>query len=549
MPMAHHDPSMPRTAVIIGAGPAGLTTAYELQKRTKVHPIILEQTHDIGGISKTECYKGNRIDIGGHRFFSKDDRVMQWWQDQFPLQGKPARDDKLLGRTLSWSAKKDAPDPEVDDLVMLIRTRISRIFFLRRFFDYPVSLSLNTIKNLGVIRLVRSGLSYIWTQVFPRKDEKFLENFFINRFGKELYKTFFEDYTEKVWGVHPSKIRSDWGAQRVKGLSISAVLVHAIKAVFLGHKFGDLAQKKTETSLIEQFFYPKLGPGQMWETVATKIEKAGGELRKGQKLVGIEAHRSRITRVYILDTIGNQEYAIDNPDFVFSSMPVKDLIAAFRTPVPQVVKEVASGLVYRDFLTVGLLLKKLAIQNETKFKTINNLIPDNWIYIQERDVKVGRLQIFNNWSPYMVKDPNTVWVGMEYFCNEGDDLWSMTDDALKAFGIAELAKIDIINSQDVLDSVIVRMPKAYPAYFGTYDQFSLVRDFADLFENLFLIGRNGQHRYNNADHSMACAMEAVDNIVSGRLDKENIWSVNTEIDYHEVKKHVVDPKDSQRKSA
>lgn len=531
-----HTPSHPaKTAVIIGAGPAGLTTAFELQKRTKIHPIVVEASHDIGGISKTVCYKGNRIDIGGHRFFSKDERIMKWWQEQFPVQGKPSRDDLALGRNLPWSAKKDAPNPEVDDIVMLIRTRISRIFFLRRFFDYPVSLSLPTIKNLGVVRLVRAGISYLWTKIFPKEDESFLENFFINRFGRELYRTFFEDYTEKVWGVHPSKIRADWGAQRIKGLSIITVLVHAIKAI-LPKKNFDINQKKTETSLIEQFFYPKLGPGQMWETVADKIKVAGGEIRMGHRLVGLEAEGERITKVFVLDTQNNKEICFENPDYVFSSMPIKDLIASFRSPVPQKVQDTAAGLVYRDFLTVGLLLKKLTIQNETKIKTINNLVPDNWIYIQERDVKVGRLQIFNNWSPYMVKDPNTVWVGMEYFCNEGDELWSMSDQDLKAFGIAELAKIDIIHSDDVLDSVIVKMPKAYPAYFGTYDQFSLITDFTDQIQNLFLIGRNGQHRYNNADHSMACAIEAVDNIVAGKKSKENIWSVNTEKEYHEIKK-------------
>ena len=497
-------------------------------------PIVLEATDDIGGISKTVQYKGNRIDIGGHRFFSKSDRVMKWWQDLFPMQGAPSRDDKLLGRKLTWNPK--GPDPEKEDVVMLLRGRLSRIFFLRKFFDYPVSLSIGTIKNLGLLRLIKAGISYIWAKVFPRKDERFLENFFINRFGRELYSTFFEDYTEKVWGVHPSRIKADWGAQRVKGLSITTVLIHALKALLPKSSGGTVNQKNTETSLIEEFLYPKYGPGQLWEHVAHEVKAAGGEVRTGHEVIGIEGSGERITKVVVRDVKANTTYEIENPHFTFSSMPVKDLIAAFQSKVPEAAKKTAAGLVYRDFLTVGILLKKLKIQNETKIKTVHNLVPDNWIYIQERDVRVGRLQIFNNWSPYMVQDPNNVWIGMEYFCNEGDDIWSKSEASMKSFAIEELAKIDIIDPNDVLDSVVVKMPKAYPAYFGTYDDFHIIRDFVDQFKNLFLIGRNGQHRYNNSDHSMVCAMEAVDNIVAARHDKENIWSVNTEQEYHESKK-------------
>lgn len=524
-------------AIIIGAGPAGLTAAYELLQRTDIKPIILEATNDIGGISKTVRYKGNRIDIGGHRFFSKSDRVMEWWKRLFPIQGAPAIDDKILGRTLNFSI--NGPDPDNDNNVLLLRNRVSRIYFLRKFFDYPVSLSLNTIKNLGVLRFSKVCLSYIWSKIFPRKNEIYLESFFINRFGRVLYQTFFENYTEKVWGLHPSKIKADWGAQRVKGLSITTVILHAIKSMFPKIKILSFSNKPIETSLIDEFLYPKYGPGQLWEYVAETVIAAGGEVRTGHQVVGIEANEGRISKIVFRHSHSDKISVISDPDYVFSSMPIKDLIGCFNSEVPEKVRKTASGLAYRDFLTVGLLLRKLIIKNETKIKTLNDIIPDNWIYIQEEDVRVGRLQIFNNWSPYMVDDSNTVWIGMEYFCTEGDEIWSKSDENIKSFAIDELSRINIIDPKDILDSVVVKIPKAYPAYFGTYDDFDHIKDFTNEINNLFLIGRNGQHRYNNSDHSMACAMEAVDNIVSGRLDKNNIWSVNTEQEYHELKARTV----------
>ncbi|MCL6473009.1 MAG: NAD(P)/FAD-dependent oxidoreductase [Firmicutes bacterium] len=528
-----------KSAIIIGAGPAGLTAAYELLNKTDIKPIIFEMTGDIGGISKTVNYKGNRIDIGGHRFFSKSDRVMQWWQDILPLQGKPSRDDILLERAVPLSKDADAPDPEKTDKVMLIRSRLSRIFFLRKFFDYPVTLNLNTFANLGLVRVARIGLSYIKVRLMPIREERSLEDFFINRFGKELYLTFFKDYTEKVWGIPCSEINPEWGAQRIKGLSITKAVFHALKSIF--SKDSSISQKDTETSLIGQFMYPKLGPGQMWEEVVRKIQGKGAEIYLNHQVVEIKPKDNKIAEVKVKDMATGKTKTIKG-DYFFSTMPVRELVQAFTEGVPPRVSKIAKGLIYRDFITVGLLLKKLKIKNKTKHKTFNDIIPDNWIYIQERDVKIGRLQVFNNWSPYLVKNENTVWVGLEYFCNEGDELWSMTDKDFTEFAIGELAKIDIIEKSDVLDSMVLRMPKAYPAYFGTYGQFDTIRSFVDKFDNLFLIGRNGMHRYNNMDHSMLTAMVAVENIINGVTTKDNIWAVNAEKEYHEEKAKIVSEK-------
>ncbi len=533
-----------KKAIIIGAGPAGLTAAYELLDKTDIKPVIYEMSNDIGGISKTVKYKGNRMDIGGHRFFSKNDRVMKWWQNIMPLQGAPAKDDAVLGRQVPLETeclkrdlgqKKaefvDAPDPGKEDKVMLNRGRLSRIFFLRKFFNYPVSLNSNTIMNLGALRTLKIGLSYARISLSPIKEEKSLEDFFINRFGRELYLTFFKDYTEKLWGVPCNKIQPDFGAQRVKGLSVTKVISHALKSKF--SKDSSIEQKNVETSLIEQFMYPKFGPGQIWEEVADIITENGGEIHFNQEVVGIEYHGENIKGIKVNDNSNGQEKEVEG-DYFFSTMPVKDLIIAMKD-VPYEIKEIAEGLMYRDFITVGLLLNELKIKNETKQRTVNDLVPDNWIYIQERDVKLGRLQIFNNWSPYLIKDYDKAWIGLEYFCNEGDELWNAPDDEFAAFAIDELAKIDIINKEDVLDNVVIRVKKTYPAYFGTYDKFDDIKTFTNQFSNLFLIGRNGMHRYNNMDHSMLTAMTAVENIINHVPSKDNLWSINAEEEYHEEK--------------
>ncbi len=519
--------SAPKVALIAGAGPAGLTAAYELLKRGGAHPVICEKSAAIGGISKTVNYNGNRIDIGGHRFFSKNKRVMDWWTGVMPMQGAPSSDDRLLGRRVALTG--GGPDPETDDRVMLTRNRVSRIYYLRNFFDYPISLKWQTFANMGLCRTVKAGCGYMLSQVHKR-EENSLENFYINRFGKPLYSMFFEDYTEKVWGLHPSKLGADWGSQRVKGLSIATILKD-----MLTKKFGHSDNSKVETSLIEEFIYPKHGPGQLWETVAGDIVNAGGELRMDTRVERVNVSGGRVTSVTVADSQG---VTSDIPcDYFLSSMPIRDLVAAISgIDIPADVARVARELPYRDFITVGLLVDKLAISNTTKIPTYKDRVPDTWIYIQERDVKIGRLQIFNNWSPYMVKDyENTVWIGLEYFCDEGDSLWEMSDDDFIAMATGELEHIGIIGHGAVKDAVRIKIQKAYPAYFGTYYELDKVRTFLDSISNLYCVGRNGQHRYNNMDHSMLTSMNAVDAILSGSADKTAIWNVNTEEEYHESK--------------
>lgn len=523
-----------KTAIIIGAGPAGLTAALELLKRTNIKPIILEGSGDIGGISKTVVHKGNRMDIGGHRFFSKSDWVMRWWQDILPIES--AEETGLREESESSLTAKQKKSDKLTispDKRMLIRSRLSRIYYLRKFFSYPLKINFQLIKNLGVVRLVKIAASYFFIRLFPRRPEQNLDDFIINRFGKELYNTFFKDYTEKVWGIPCDQISSAWGAQRIKGLSVSKAIVFALKKRFTATDNGELRQKETQTSLIEYFLYPKFGPGQMWQEVAARIKNGGGEIHFHHHVIAMSQKDGYLRTITGLNPDTGESFSFPC-DYLLSTMPVRDLIAGINPAPPQDVLRVANGLLYRDFLTIGLLLKKMKPHDHGQPQK-NNMLPDNWIYIQERDVKIGRLQIFNNWSPCMVKDPATIWLGLEYFCKEGDKLWQMQDDALIQFGAMELAKIDLIDNTDVIDGLVVRMPKAYPAYFGTYDQFNIIRDYVETIENLFLIGRNGMHRYNNQDHSMLSAMEAVSNLKSGRKDRENIWSVNSEESQHEFK--------------
>ena len=525
-----------KIAIIAGAGPAGLTAAFELLKRTDIQPLVFEKSGDIGGISKTVNYKGNRIDIGGHRFFSKSDRVMEWWLNILALEKTQDQQFTIQyqNKTRDINTQNFHVATENDgDQVMLVRNRLSRIYFLKKFFSYPVTLSIETLKGLGLVRSTKIFFSYVAAQLNPIKNEQSLEDFFINRFGKELYKTFFKDYTEKVWGIPCNQISAEWGAQRIKGLSIRKAIAHALKS----QKSADnnIAQKDVETSLIERFLYPKLGPGQMWEEVARIVEEKGGVVQLHSEVVKLHQEGDQIVGVTIRNNETGEEKRLEC-DYFFSTMPVKQLMASMSVPPPVEVQKVAQGLLYRDFITVGLLLNKLKIRRDkNQPESSENTVLDNWIYIQEHEVKVGRLQIFNNWSPFMVADPNHVWIGMEYFCNEGDELWNMEDEKLKSFAIDELAAIDIIRKEDVLDSTVLRMEKAYPAYFGTYNNFELIKNYTDKISNLFLVGRNGMHKYNNSDHSMLTAMVAVDNITEGRFDKSNIWAVNTEQDYHEEK--------------
>ena len=526
-----------RKAIIIGAGPAGLTAAYELLKRSDVIPVILEKSGDIGGISKTINYKGNRMDIGGHRFFSKSDRVMNWWLNILPAQETGNEEFTISYQNKSRQVTPgESVTPGNSDKVMLVRERLSRIYFLRKFFTYPIQLSIDTLRKLGIGTTISILVSYLQAQASPRKPENSLEDFMINRFGKTLYNLFFKDYTEKVWGVPCHEIPAEWGAQRIKGVSIRKAVQHAIQSAIKKKqkKTGDISQKDTETSLIEQFLYPKLGPGQLWEEVARQVQEMGGTILMHHDVISINEQDGKIVAVEAFNKQDLQTIELKG-DYFFSTMPIKELIASMDANVPQNVREVAAGLQYRDFITVGILLQNLSEQDKKTGKWKPLQLKDTWIYIQEKDVKVGRLQLFNNWSPYLVKDPNTAWVGMEFFCNETDDFWKLPDDRISALAIRELQKIGLANATDVLDSTVLRVEKTYPAYFGAYERFDEVKQYVNTFPNLFLVGRNGMHKYNNADHSMLTAMVAVDNIIAGETGKDNIWSINTEQEYHEEK--------------
>lgn len=518
-----------RRALIIGAGPAGLTAALELLRHTDVVPLVLEASPHIGGISRTEVYRGNRIDIGGHRFFSRSPRVLAWWREILPVQGGVEPDPVLLGPEAAGATLTAGPDPATVERVMLVRSRLSRILHHRKFLDYPLSLSLQLIRTLGLRQLLLILGSYLHAHLFPIAREQSLEDFFINRFGSRLYRTFFRDYTEKVWGVPCRVIPAEWGNQRVKGLSVAGAVRHALRSLLTRGRRGG----RVETSLIGRFLYPKRGPGQLWEEVARRVTELGGEIRTGHQVVGISTRGERVVEVRVRPPAGEPESTLA-ADFCFSTMPVRELIAALdRVPPP--VREAAAGLVYRDFITVGLLFKKMR-KNPAAGKAApeeQGRPPDNWIYIQESDLRLGRLQIFNNWSPWLVRDQDTVWVGLEYFCSEGDELWRMADEELQRLGAAELHALGFVEPDDLLDGVVIRQPKAYPAYFGSYHRFPEIRAFTDGLENLFLIGRNGMHRYNNMDHSMLAAMAAVEMVREGSRDKTAIWAVNSDGDYHE----------------
>ena len=516
---------MKKVALIIGAGPAGLTAAYELATRTDIHPIVCEMDPEyVGGISKTVKYKGNRIDIGGHRFFSKSDRVMKWWANMLPVrmtEGATADITYQRSTRALTEGLKRANNTDGDD-VLTVRPRKTRIIHGGTFFAYPVELSWDTVRKLGALKMFRIGFTYVWARIFPIRPEKTLEDFFLNRFGRELYLTFFKSYTEKVWGVSCKELSAEWGAQRVKGLSITKAIQHALRKIF---RIGALSGKNVETSLIEQFLYPTFGPGQMWEKTAREVEKHGGEVLMGTKVKRLEVRGERIGGVTIEGPDGERKI---EADYVFSTTDVRGLLKMLDAPTD--VRTVSDNLQYRDFLTVGLLLDKKPTESD------GTPLTDTWMYIHEEAVHVGRVQLFHNWHPKLVANPAHGWIGLEYFVNEGDELWNMSDAELVALGTTELEAVGLAHGVRVIDGTVIRQPKAYPGYFGSYAEFPVVREYLDTILNLFPIGRNGMHRYNNQDHSMLAAMTAVDSIIAGVSDKSNLWSINTEEEYHEEKK-------------
>ena len=496
-----------QTVIIIGAGPAGLTAAYTLLKESREYKVyILDENEQAGGIARTICYKGNRMDLGGHRFFSKEEAVMKWWQEIMPGNNTDA------------------------DNVLLRRRRISRIYYRRKFFDYPLSLKWQTFSNMGFAKTLRAGISYLRACV-NKLPEDSLENFYINRFGKVLYKRFFESYTQKVWGRHPREIAAAWGSQRVRGLSVRTL----IKDAFLKLMPKD-EESKVETSLIKAFLYPKYGPGHLWELTAEQIEAMGGEIIWNAWVTKLDSDKDEVKGLTYSDKHSQKETTIHGDIFI-STMPLKDLIKGMGQKVPSGIQHIAQGLPYRDFVTIGLLVSKLKIKNLTKLKTLNSMIPDCWIYIQDEGVQLGRIQIFNNWSPYLVKDiDHTIWIGLEYFCQEGDSFWSLSEEASLEQAIQELIALGILEKkEDVLDYHRERIKKAYPAYFDTYKEIDKLRAWLNEFHNLYCIGRNGQHRYNNMDHSMMTAFEAVKHIMGEASTKEKLWDVNIEAEYHEEK--------------
>jgi protoporphyrinogen oxidase len=464
----------PRNVVIIGAGPAGLTAAYELSK-AGVAATILEQDTVVGGIARTVNYKGYRFDIGGHRFFTKVTLVEQLWKE-------------VLG----------------GDLIR--RSRLSRIYYRGKYFYYPLR-AFNALMNLGLWETTLCMASYGKARLFPKQPERDFATWVTNRFGKRLFDTFFKTYTEKVWGIPCTEIQAEWAAQRIKGLSLTAAVKNAL--------FGELGKTKDEIikTLIDEFDYPRHGPGMMWTRTRELLEARGSRVIFNAPVERIYWREGAVEAV----DAGGQVYPATH---VISSMPVRELIEKLTPTAPDALLEAAPNLHYRDFLTVALIVKK------------TDLFPDNWIYVHDKTVKLGRIQNFNNWSPEMVPDPSTTCLGLEYFCFAGDGLWSSPDQDLIEQGKRELATLGLVDPADVIDGAVVRMPKAYPVYDGGYEAaMNEVRKFLPRVPNLQLVGRNGMHRYNNQDHSMLTAVLAARNVLGGHYD---LWKVNADQEYHET---------------
>ncbi|QEH33445.1 UDP-galactopyranose mutase [Aquisphaera giovannonii] len=466
--------------VIAGGGPAGLTAAYELAKHGRAAVVLEADRRMVGGISRTDEYKGYRFDIGGHRFFSKSGEVNALWRE-------------ILGGEF------------------VTRSRLSRIYYRRKFYYYPLR-PVDALWKLGPWRAARILISYLKARMRPITPERSFEDWVVNRFGRELFSIFFKSYTEKVWGTPTSEISADWAAQRIKGLSLT-------KAV-LGALFGGRKSRRGEVikTLIEEFQYPRLGPGQMWETARDRIRELGGAVHMDRRVDRIEHDGSRVNAFLVTDSAGRRSRYTGQ--HFLSTMPVRDLIRAMDPPAPPEVRRAAESLRYRDFLSVVLIVDRA----ET--------FPDTWIYIHEPDVLVGRIQNFKNWSPDMVPDQSRSSLGMEYFCFEGDDLWTRSDADLVELGRREIDLIGLARAEDVVDGCVVRMPKAYPVYDDAYQEhLAVIRRWLSGLGNLELAGRNGMHKYNNQDHSMMTALLAARNILG--LGRYDTWKVNTDAEYHE----------------
>jgi protoporphyrinogen oxidase len=469
--------------VVIGAGPAGLTAARELVTGGDTQVTILEADSVVGGISRTVERDGWRFDIGGHRFFTKVRRVETFWHDVLPAED------------------------------FLLRPRMSRIYYGGKFYDYPIKLG-NALANLGLVEAVRCALSFLWVRVRPPRDTSTLEGYIVSNYGWRLYHHFFKTYNEKVWGVSASELSADWGAQRIKGMSLWTAVWEPVRSSLLGSRRSKSAQV---TSLIEEFEYPKYGPGMMWEVCADQVAAGGGDLRLDTAVESVHLEGGRATAVTVRDRSGATERLA--ADHVISSMPLTALVRVIDPPPPSEVLEAADALHYRDFLTVALVVP------------VDRGFPDNWIYVHSPDVKVGRIQNFGSWSPFLVKDGFTC-LGLEYFVFEGDELWSSTDDALIERATGELERIGLVDAADVKAGYVVRMPKAYPVYDDAYrDNVEVIRRWLErAAANVHPVGRNGMHKYNNQDHSMYTAMLTVENL---RGADHDIWAVNVEDEYHE----------------
>ncbi len=467
----------------MGAGPAGLTAAYELSRHGVSSTVLEADPRFVGGLARTVEANGYRFDVGGHRFFSKSQEIEDLWTE-------------ILG----------------DDI--LSRGRLSRIYYRNRYFDYPLKAT-NALLNMGPLETLRCGLSYAWARIHPVKNPTTFEDWVRNQFGYRLFSIFFKTYTEKVWGMSTKELSADWAAQRIKGLSLTA----AVRAALVPRHLQKGGREAAIKTLIDRFRYPRRGPGQMWERVTARLRAAGNTVEMGRRVIAVHHRDGRVRSVTSRDAAG-AIIDVAGTDFI-STIPVRDLVGMLEPSLPEHVRRAAAQLRYRDFLTVAVVVNR-----ETVF-------PDNWIYIHDPSVKVGRIQNFKNWSPEMVADPKTTGLGLEYFCFEGDGLWSSSDTELVDLARRELASLRMCRPDEVLWGTVIRMPKAYPVYDDRYrEHLAVVRDFLrEQLPNLQLVGRNGMHHYNNQDHSMMTGLLVARNIALGTTYDQ--WKVNTDAEYHE----------------